>query len=169
MNSYFEGVDGILEAIAESRPDMTHVAPEENCEPRFTGRRVRWRWEGRSYVVEVAVERIAFMQDNMWNFRHGAGVLQAMRDGMCFEPPGARIYRVTAEDVKRTQAHAKRGELLYQRSMLRPWTKADIGKYKATLIDGNHRAAAAMILGEKSIPVYVGEDYRDEIRKKDWL
>jgi hypothetical protein len=169
VKSYFEDVESVLEDIRDAAPDISHVAPEEECDPMYVGRRARWRWDYSSYVVEVDVSRIQFMPDNTWRFEHAAGVIVMMQEGSCFEPPAARIHRITAEDVKSTQRYEKSGELEYQTGMIRPWTKADIGQYTALLIDGNHRAAAAMVLGERAIPVYVGENYRAEVRKKDWL
>lgn len=42
-------------------------------------------------------------------------------------------------------------------------------KLKAPLLDGNHRAIAAIELGDPLIPVYVGENYRDDITPREWI
>jgi len=166
MDSFFESTGDIVQMVRDTPPDPRNVSPEECDELHFQGRRVGW--VGNGYIVEVETDRVLFMQDNIWNFGHAAGVMEAMAKGYCFEIPAARIHRITAADVHMTQDWAKRGELSYQLGMTRPWTRADIGQYEAQLVDGNHRAAAAMALGERSLWVYVGENYRDEVRKKDW-
>lgn len=165
MDSMYVGTHDIVEAVIGSDPRDRDVNARE-CEPDFYGRRVRWI--GTGYIIEVSVNRVHFMEDNIWNFSHAAGVMRAMEEGLCFEVPVARVHRIRASDVQYTQAYAKRGELEYQSSLTRPWTRADIGQYTAQLIDGNHRAVAAMALGEKVIWVYVSENYRGEVRKKDW-
>ncbi len=168
MNSHFLDTDSIVEAVRMADPDRGNVTPCDcNGEPTFQGRRVGW-WSQGPYVVEVSADDVVFMDGNIWNFEHAAGVMEAMAHGECFELPAARIHRITASDVEDTQAMAKRGDLLEQWSMVRPWTRADIGSYRAQLLDGNHRAAAAMALGEQHLWVYVGENYRAEVRKKDW-
>jgi hypothetical protein len=164
--SAFDGTDEIVELVRETQPERWHVHPEPCPRRHFQGRRVGWVGEG--YIVEVDTDRVLFMQDNLWNFPHAAGVMEAMRHGECFEIPAARVYRISAHDVKYTQDLAERGELLEQYGMIRPWTRRDVGAYKAQLVDGNHRAAAAMALGESSIWVYVGENYRENVLKKDW-
>lgn len=37
------------------------------------------------------------------------------------------------------------------------------------LLDGHHRALAAIMLGESHIPVVVGENYRGDVRDDEWL
>lgn len=169
--SFFVGTDDILESIAESCADDSFVEPIEDPDARgstFEGDKVNW-WSDSSYVVMVATSRILFMDGNQWNQEHGAGVIASMRAGNVFEIPAGRVYRITANDVKESKRLAKKCELEEQLGMERPWDSEDVGQYYAQLLDGNHRAAAAMILGEDSIPVYVSENYRDNIRKKDWL
>jgi hypothetical protein len=168
VNSVFEGTDEILEAVREAMPNMGHVHPVPcSSGTKHQGRYVGWISE--EYVVRIDTDRVLFMQGNLWNFEHAAGVMEAMRGGYCFEIPAARVYRITASDVRDTQSMAKRGELSHQWGMIHPWARDDIGEYRAQLLDGNHRAAAAMALGEPYIWVYVGENYRENVRKKDWI
>ena len=72
---------------------------------------------------------------------HAAGYMDAMRRTP-FEVPAARVYRIDAAAVKAAKKYDKADELEYQMLMEKPWPKA--GGYHAVLIDGNHRAAAAM-------------------------
>ncbi len=166
VNSYFEGTDEIVESVGDADPDSSHISEDDN-EPDIHGRRVKWI--GNGFIVAVDADKIHFMEGNQWRLAHAAGVMEAMRDGKPFEVPAARIRRIRKTDVTDARRHEKAGDLLEQYSMVRPWTDADVGKYKAQLLDGNHRAAAAMALGEQTIYVYVSENYRKEVRKKDWL
>ena len=54
------------------------------------------------------------------------------------------------------------------RPRTRTRTRTEQGEYYAQLLDGNHRAAAALLAGEPYIYVYVGENYRANVRKKDY-
>ena len=165
MSSFFIEGDEIVDVISREDPDMRHVECGERS--NIQGRNVSWYAES-PYVVWIDAEKILFMDGNLWRASHAAGIAQGMRDGCSFEPPAGRVHRLDAAAVKSTQDAAKRGDL-EGHNMVRPYTKRDIGTYYAQLIDGNHRAAAAMVLGESRIPVYVGENYRSEIRKKDWI
>jgi len=170
FHSAFDGVEGVVEAVEDAYPDESRVDLDarEDDDP-LVGHTARWSRGGGAYIVEVDAERIQFTEGNPWYPEHAAGVAKAMRDGIPFELPAARVYRITAKDVKDSAKAEKDGKLLYEYGMVRPWTKADIGQYYAQLLDGNHRAAAAMAIGESSIPVHVGPNYRDAVRKKDWL
>ena len=170
MDSFFVSTESFVDAVRDSSPDSTNVEPIQETDRGKTerGRVVHWWWDS-NYVVEVDTDKILFMEGNSWNFDHAGGVVESMEAGEVFEVPAGRVHRITAEAVKMTQAHAKKGDLEEQYNMTRPWSRGDIGSYYAQLIDGNHRAVAAMVLREQSLPVYVGENYRDNIRKKDWI
>jgi len=170
VDSFFGETEDIVEAVRDASPDDANVHPVEDTDQGKTerGRVANWFWQS-NYVVEVDTDKILFMVGNTWNFEHAAAVADAMRDGATFEIPAGRVHRITAAHVKNSQEHDKKGDLEEQYGMTRPWSKADIGNYYAQLIDGNHRAVAAMVLREPSIPVYVGENYRENIRKKDWI
>ena len=81
--------------------------------------------------------------------------------------PAGRVYRISAEEVRQSEKYEERGELQDQMGMTEPWEQGDVGTYYAQLIDGNHRAAAALALGEPSIWVYVAENSMANVRKKD--
>lgn len=166
VNSFFTGTDEIVEAVRDAYPRFEHI---KSSPSNLRGENVRW-FSDSPYVIKVSVDRIHFMEGNTWSFPHAAGVLHEMRVAdAAFEIPAARVHRITAGDVKDTQSLSKKGQLDYEWSMTHPWTKDDIGTYKAQLIDGNHRAAAAMALGEPWIYVYVTENTRNDVRVKDWV
>lgn len=170
MDSYFASTVSVLGSVGDSVPSDTYIERDAVRDGGriLMGRRMTW-WCNSSYVVEVEAEKIVFMEGNMWNFEHAAGIAKVAVAGEVIEIPAARVHRIMASDVKSSESWAKKGELEWQMGMTRPWKRSDVGTYYAQLVDGNHRAAAAMVLGEKTIPVYVGENYRDQIRKKDWI
>jgi hypothetical protein len=128
-------------------------------------------WIGYHYLVDIPVENIDFMEGNIWYFGHAAAILEGIEDGRIkyLQPPVARVYRVTASDIKSTQKYERDGELEYQVGMTEPWDKYDLRTYHAQLLDGNHRALAAIAAGADTITVYVSPNYRDQVYKKDWL
>lgn len=165
--SHFTGVDDVVEAVREAEPDTSRVEPA--IEGAHQGRTAAWVVNS-PYIVSVDADKIRLTEGNPWNFVHAAGVAEAMRSGGAFEPPAGRVYRVTADDVKRSQKYEPESEdLEYNEGLARPWTKRDVGAYYAQLLDGNHRAVAAMAIGESAIPIVVGPNYRENVRKKDWL
>lgn len=165
-DSYFCEVDAIVGNVMSASTDMEHVEPIEDRDNqrkhnvKHVGK-VKWAYEG-SNVIEIDVDKIVFSDENSWNFAHAAGVKQQMKDKEMFEVPAARIYKVTQEDFEKTQeAQYERGELEDEYGMEKPWEESDVGEEYAHLLDGNHRAAAAMALGVSTILVYIGEDYRE--------
>ena len=175
----FESTQPVLDAIESAEPSHEFLPAGGNFEPvdpeRFSGdplyrvRKVTWV-ASEGYLVRIPVENILFMEGNQWGFEHAAGLLEGILDGSntMLEAPAGRVHRITAADVKQTEKYEKAGELSYQMSMTSPWTKADIGSYYAQLVDGNHRAAAAILAGEPYIYVYVAENSRENVRKKDF-
>ena len=164
--SYF-GAEDLL-GMTEGEPDFSHV-PEPEGEQVYAGRYVTW-YGHSDYVTLVPVERIAFTEGNLWYPGHAAALTQlALRREATFAPPAARLYRVEAEDVQRSQQWYEDDELEYQTGMVRPWGPEDVGTYYVQLLDGNHRALAALAAGESVIPVAVGANYRDDVREDEWL
>jgi hypothetical protein len=173
----FEGTEEVLDAIRNTEPDHEFLPAGGNFAKTRPERpsdlhRVRAvTWVGtKGYLVPIPVENVNFMEGNTWGFGHAAGLLEGIRDGSnrVLEVPVARVWRVRARDVKQTEKYERDGELSYQTGMTEPWTRAEIGQYHAQLLDGNHRAAAAMIAGDPFVYVYVTENSRDEIYKKDF-
>lgn len=167
-SSHFIETSSLLDSIAAAKPRFEHFDPFKG-EPNARGKRLDWFVDG-SYAIAVPSENVLFMQGNLWNVRHAAAILQHLRgeERTVLPAPCARVYRIDADRVKRTQKMS-REELSYQYGMTRPWEKKDVGSYFAQLIDGNHRALAAMAYGEPAIVVEVGENYRSDVRKKDYL
>jgi len=162
--SYLEGVE----------PDHRHVSltpkKEDADLPIMSGERVRWLIH-TPYVVRVPVERVLLTEENEWNPAHAAALLEVIEneDGPVFRLPAARVHRIDRKDVKATEAERRDGQLEYQRSMLRPWEPTDVGHFYVKLLDGNHRALAAIAAGETWIPVVVGPDYRRDVKRGEWI
>jgi hypothetical protein len=102
---------------------------------------------------------------------HAAALLdEAANRDVVFEVPAARFYRIDADDVARTSRYEEEDELSYQVGMEKPWDEYDDeGTFYVQLVDGNHRAAAAMLMGEEVIPVTVGENYREDVLEEEWV
>jgi hypothetical protein len=169
----FEGTAEILEAIRDADPTYDFISPREPSSYRpseiHQGRSVTWLGS-KGYLLPIPAKNILFMEGNTWNFGHGAALFEGIRDGSnhVLEAPAARVYRVTASHIKQSEKYERDGELSYQLGMTEPWTKAERGEYYAQLLDGNHRAAAAMLNGDPYIYVYVGENTRENVYKKDF-
>ena len=156
-------------------PDLSHIPmlSQEDLDddiPVYHGRNVKWDLSTFSYVVEVPVENIAVTELNLWNYNHAAGLLEYIESGdAVLEPPFARFYRIDEEAVTDSQEYAREGELEYQLGMLEPWRKSDIGSFHIQLLDGNHRALAAIAAGERYIPVTIDPNYRQDVEEDEWL
>ncbi len=167
----FEGVEDVLEAIREADADFENVSPPDRgyrvCDIHSVNK-VTWIGS-KGYVVRIPVKNVLFMEGNMWGFGHAKALLEGILDqsNYILEVPSARVYRVTAERRKESEKYERSGELSYQLGMTEPWTRDEQGEYYAQLLDGNHRAAAAMLAGEPYIYVYVGENTRENVYKKD--
>ena len=182
-DSYFTGTADILESIESSSGPPFDPSDEDERDERWRsvihGSRTVWAAKPH-HMVQVEASKILFMEGNLWNFEHAAAILQFIKDGQpsmseeLHNPqplrlPAGRIHRITAADVKSTQRDAREGTLEYQHGMTKPWERSDIGSYYAQLVDGNHRASAAMLSGESWMPVYVAENSMGDVRKKDLL
>jgi hypothetical protein len=173
---YFEGTQDILDVIDDAEPNYEHVELEERDEVLesgrdiIDGRKVTWL-HNTPYTVLVPVEKIQFMEGNLWNMPHAAALLdEAANRDVVFEVPAARFYRIDADDVARTSRYEEEDELSYQVGMEKPWDEYDDeGTFYVQLVDGNHRAAAAMLMGEEVIPVTVGENYREDVLEEEWV
>ena len=173
----FEGTEEVLDAIREAEPDHEFLPAGGNFAPArperpsdiHRGRSVTWLGT-KGYLLAIPAKNINFMEGNTWGFGHAAGLLEGILDGSnrILEAPAARVWRVRSADVKQTQKFDADDELSYQVGMTEPWTREEIGEYHAQLLDGNHRAAAAMLAGDPFIYVYVAENSRENVYKKDF-
>jgi hypothetical protein len=171
---YFLETQPNLGALASAEPDDSYfsLTTSEHLPgvPLIRGRNVDWI-VGSNYVVWVPADHILFMEGNSWNFGHAAAIFRAIEAGQrpALELPAGRLYRIDDDLVRSTQALYDRDELEYQRGMEKPWTAKDAGTFWVQLLDGNHRALAAIAAGEEAVPVVVGENYRQDVHPHEWV
>ena len=169
----FEGVSDLVDYLSEEDPtyDYLNVLGTEDFELYELNRDRPVSWIGGNYIVPIPVENIDFMEGNQWYLGHAAAILEGIEGGKIryLQAPVARVYRVKASDVKSTQKWEDEGELEYQTGMTSPWDREDLREYHAQLIDGNHRALAAIAAGASHIYVYVSPNQRDNVYKKDYV
>ena len=174
--SYFVGQDEFVDSLRDTEPDDTYVALQEETfeEPdedlAHRGRGMSWLRDS-NYLVLVPTDKILFTPENSWNPSHAAALYRIFKDGPrpLLKPPDARLHRITPDRVRQSDEWDDEGELEYQTSMERPWGKWDAGTFYVQLLDGNHRAAAAMAAGEEYIPVSVSNNYRDDVKDEEWI
>lgn len=156
--------------MTEEEPSFEHTpAAGDDRDIIYNGRRVRWAATSH-HTVLVPVDKVLFMEGNIWDAGHASALHDMVqRGGAVFEPPAGRLYRIDADDVARTKQWYEEDELEYQMNMERPWEDSDAGTFYVQLLDGNHRALAAMAAGESQIPVVVGENYWEDVRDDEWL
>lgn len=168
--SKYADADWLLESIQMAEPSWEYVEPPDLDRVQIVPD-PPLAWAVGHYGVWVPSKNIHFMPENLWYPGHAAALVDGIRDGSfpILEAPAARIHRVTPYDVESTQAEYAAGDLEEQSLMVEPWTWDEVGEYRATLVDGNHRAAAAMIVGLDRIVVTVGENYRENVDPNDWI
>lgn len=167
----YESTQPAIDAMLYAEPDARHVEdPGREAGWVLPGKYVDWLVNS-SYVVWVPADMVNFMEGNQWNWPHARALYDAIESGgrPIMELPAGRVYPVTKALVASTQADYDADELSYQRGMSRPFEPKEVGSYWAQLLDGNHRALAAIAAGEEMIPVVVGENYRGDIRSDSWL
>lgn len=174
--SVFIGHDDIVGAVRNAEPNAENFDPDDDLKDYrehskfvklYRGRKVQWVGTVGK-MVKIPASNVLFMEGNLWNFEHASAIYQRILHGDArLRAPAGRVHRVDAAAVAQAKKYAAAGELEYQLGMERPWTKADIGTYYAQLVDGNHRASAAIAAGEPFIWVYVGEDSLPNVRKKN--
>lgn len=169
FSSTEEIVDAVKETVTERQFDPS---VEDDRAPKF--RSVLWsdhvRWVAqKGKMVRIPRANVLFMEGNQWDIEHAASIYQYLVEGGTgpIRYPAGRVYRVAKSDVAQSEKFEEEGELEYQLGMTEPWDESDIGNYYAQLVDGNHRAAAALAFGESFIWVYVGENTLENVRKKD--
>lgn len=168
LESYFIETQSALEALEGTEAFESFEPEKDDVEgDPYVGRRVIWLGH-RGKMVKIPAENILTMDGNQWNFAHAAAIREYLHEtGQSLRAPAARIYRIKAADVKQSQKYEAEGELEYQLTMAKPWEDSDVGAYYAQLLDGNHRALAALALGEPYLWVYCGENYLENVRKAD--
>lgn len=121
----------------------------------YHGRKVKWVGTP-GYMIRVPISRVFPMQENMWFPNQLARYVKAIDDGDLLEAPAARVFVIDKRSVEESRDQAEAGEIEY------PFDEDDIGQPYVVLLDGNHRAFAAILSGEPFIWAYVGENYRKE-------
>jgi hypothetical protein len=135
----------------------TVVAPaEENRHVTvYEGERARWAGT-KGEMMELPASMIVPMPGNHWYPDRLVDYAVAIRAGVLFEPPSARIYIVSETEVEESPLEVADGKYDY------PFEEEDIGEPYAFLIDGNHRAFAAILSGERSVWVHVVRAYLED-------
>lgn len=130
----------------------------------YVGRRVAWVGVPGA-MLRIDADMITATPGNPFNF----GQLAFLRDAIAnadgsivLEAPAARIHTVSEAHMEESQRAFDDGE--DYGGMTRPWDPSDVGKLYAHLLDGNHRAFAAICAGEPYVWVIVGPNYRDDVR-----
>lgn len=168
----FANTEEVIDFVRDARPDASHVDvidPDTvDDEDVYRVRKVGWV-SPDSYLLKIPAKNVRFMDGNLWNFKHARALYENIKrgDGLMKVPP-ARVYRIDRDRIARTQRYEAEGELFDQTGMQEPWEPKEEGEYYAQLLDGNHRAAAALLAGEPFIYVYVVENTRDEVLPADW-
>lgn len=170
---FFSDVDGLISRLETEEPDDAHVeslTAEDREGARLEGRNVDWRVDS-NYVVWVPSDQIMFMEGNSWNFGHARALYDLIRsrERPTFDLPACRLYRIDRSRVEGTRRAYEQDELDYQYGMEKPWEKRHVGSFFVQLLDGNHRALAAIAAGEERIPVIVGENYREDVKRSEWV
>jgi hypothetical protein len=172
MRSKFSDVNYMLEVISMVDPEYGYVEPATVDRSMFllSDPPVVWA-ASRHYTLWIPSKNVQFMPENLWYPGHAAALVEGLVTGEMpiMEQPAARVYRVTQYDVESTQGEYAEGTLEEESQMAEPWTSRELGEYHATLVDGNHRAAAAMLVGLQAIPVIVGENWRENVDPRDWV
>lgn len=138
-------VDDEAREVAENYPQTRRV------------RRVRWGFQP-GVMMRVKAEQVVPVIGQQWGPDQLATVLDAIErsDEITLRPAAARVHLLG-------DSHVEESEDYLSDNMTRPWDAEDVGQPYAVLVDGNHRAFAALLSGEPYIWVYVGEDYRDDV------
>ena len=169
---YFESTGALLGILANTdEADTRHLdLPNPEGKLILEGRYVNWLVDS-NYVVMIDADKIHFTDENNWYPRHAKALLELIESGEqpVFEIPAGRVERITKAEVTKTQKEYDNDELEYQRGMVKPWNKSDANTLYAYLLDGNHRALAAIAAGEPQIPVVVGQNYRENVNRREWI
>jgi len=150
--------------LDRGRPSDAYYDPVDETkvdeEDIYHGYKVRWVGTP-GYMIRIPASRVFPMPENMWFPNQMARYSQAIDDGDLLEAPAARIHVIDQGSIMGSLEQVEEGELEY------PFDETDLGLPYAVLLDGNHRAFAAILSGEPYIWVYVGENYREAA--KPWM
>lgn len=163
-------VDAVHGAPAEDRDPVPQSFPVHTYERVLRLPQCKMAWIVRdTYEVVIPICNVLFMEGNMWDFPHVRALRRHAQRDRCLYPPAGRVYQVDEEHVVMSQRYAAAGELEYQMGLSRPWEEHEIGQLYAQLLDGNHRALAALLEGDSHVVVYCGENYREDLPDEVWI
>jgi len=141
-----------------------------NDDMLYEGRDVTWvGYPGK--MVRVDADMLTSTPENPFYYDHMAYLVEAIKTApgnLLLEAPAGRVHTVDAGDVEYSQEAYEEG-YLEDTGMTRPWEESDIGRTYVHLLDGNHRAFAAIYAGEPFVWMYVGEDYVEYARERGLL
>ena len=147
--------------LEKGRPSNAYYTPvdetEVDSEQIYHGKNVRWLGSP-GLMVRIPASRVFPMPENMWFPNQLARYVKAINDGDILEVPAGRIHIIDTGSIESSEEQVEMGEIEY------PFDERDLGEPYAVLLDGNHRAFAALLSGEPYIWVYVGENYREKAR-----
>jgi hypothetical protein len=126
----------------------------------YHGRKVRWVGTP-GYMIRIPASRVFPMPENMWFPNQLARYVKAIKEGDLLEAPAARVFVIDQGSILGSLEQVEAGEIEY------PFDESDVGQPYVVLLDGNHRAFAAILSGEPYIWAYVGENYREAA--KPWM
>jgi hypothetical protein len=130
----------------------------------YRGRKVSWIGEP-GIMLRIDADNVVPMMGNMWGPDHFACVYEYIKNesNPVLSAGPARIYEVGEIDVTETQQAEEEGTLGEDGGMSRPWEDRDVGELYAQMLDGNHRAFAAILAGEPYVWVRVAPNYRNDV------
>lgn len=166
-----EIIDLARDMWSEEEPNYDYLdLPTYDGDDVYHGRKVKWDTSRSKHIILVPTKYISMTSENMWYPEHFAALLEAMEtEDVAWHPPAARVYRVSKYSQEKSVEYEEEGELEENTGLLEPWDEDEIGQLYVDLRDGNHRALAALLLGEEIIPIIVGENYWDTVRDDEWL
>lgn len=171
------GIEPKFDHVWENMSELDlETLEDDDPDGIYYGRRVIWYREGGHYVIRVKAHLVQAMSGNQWDWNHFMGLYETIATGdrPLLETPAARVHTVSKADVAyheeilETQGEDELEQYLEEAGIQASYTRADIGQYRAQLVDGNHRAFSAILAGESYIFVTVGPNYRDDIDPDDW-
>lgn len=148
------------------KPTYEYFDPDEALEydeeQLYYGKRVAWVG-APGVMMHVPAWLVVPMRENIWYPDQLATYYDYITSTPepVLEAPAARIHFVGRSLIEESQQLEDAGEL---EPGLRAWEDEADGLPYAVLLDGNHRAFAAILAGEPYIYVYVAENYRADAK-----
>lgn len=169
-NPWGGGPDAHFDAsylLEAGEPTYEYFDPDSDIEDYseeqlYDGRVVSWIGNP-GVMMRIPADRVIPVLDNMFYPDQIATYYDYIKRNYAppLHAPAARIHFVSDTLVEESQQADDEG-LLHEMGLTRLWSERDIGEPYAVLIDGNHRAFAAILAGAPYIWVYVSANYRKD-------